>query len=108
MDTSVNESQIYLFAVYKQCKEHACPCIDQDVDPIPSMKPAKNMYHDEKKKKKKNIYIYIYINFSDQLKFTQKATSSRNSGSSSYICLSSSNYKIPKTVEPMKEENFIH
>jgi len=59
MDTSVNESQIYLFAVYKQCKEHACPCIDQDVDPIPSMKPAKNMYHDEKKKKK--IYIYIYI-----------------------------------------------
>jgi len=45
------------------------------------------MYHDE--------YIYIY-NFSDQLNFTQKATSSRNSGSSSYICLSSSNYRIPK------------
>lgn len=103
MDTNVIQSQNYLFVVYKQYKERTCPCIEWEVVLIPKMKPAKDV------SRFKNIY-----NLFTQLKLAPKATSSRNSGSPSYICLSSSNYTNNKIIQsedkfyPMKGEKIMH
>jgi hypothetical protein len=47
LDTKNIQSQNYLFAVYKQYREQACPCIDQGVVQAPMMKPVKKCINDE-------------------------------------------------------------
>lgn len=80
-----------LFGLYKQYKDQACLYIDEEVVHVPMTTTAGNGMV------KTNLFMVLFsLTLIWYTNYCITGTCSRNSGNSSYICLSSSNYMTTK------------